>query len=278
MSQTAVEVAWLGQVEYGLAWERQKALAAGRAAAPDLPDRLLLLEHPHTYTLGRRGRLEHLLLDEAELARLGIALYQADRGGDITYHGPGQLVGYPILDLKRLHRERGLPHPDLHLYLRELEEVIIQTLAGFGLAGVRYRPYTEVCVEPAAGPRKIAAIGVKVTSRGITYHGFALNVAPDLAYFEGIVPCGIHEYGVTSLAALTGRPPAVSDVLPALVAAFGQVLGIERYYHPDEFEALRLAGYEMGFKWVESGPLVRSSYRAEQQVAALSTMFQAGDT
>ncbi|MCI0395305.1 MAG: lipoyl(octanoyl) transferase LipB [Chloroflexi bacterium] len=227
MSEAVLEVEWLGRIEYGLAWEHQKALAAERAASPHLPDKLLLLEHPHTYTLGRSGRFQHLLLDEASLAGRGISLYQVDRGGDITYHGPGQLVGYPILNLKRLHARRGLRTPDLHLYLRELEEVIIQVLAEFGLAGWRYQKYTGVWVSTAAGPRKIAAIGIRVTSRGITYHGFALNVAPDLSYFAGIIPCGIQEHGVTSMLELTGRPLAVAGLLPSLTAAFSRVLGLE---------------------------------------------------
>lgn len=222
-----VVVEWAGQVDYIAAWEWQKSLVAERTTSLDLPDRLLLLEHPPTYTLGRSGHLENLLLDEATLAERGVSLYWVDRGGDITYHGPGQLVGYPILNLKRLHKERGLTRPDLHLYLRQIEEVVIQALAEFGVEGWRYEGYTGVWVDTADGPRKIAAIGVRVNSRGISSHGFALNVDPDMTYFDGIVPCGIQHYGVTSLSAVLSRPMAMTALLEPVAAAFGRVLQVE---------------------------------------------------
>lgn len=220
-----VEVQWLGQVEYAQAWDLQKELVAARNSERD-DDRFLLLEHPPVYTLGRRGRDENLLLDDEARRREGITVHWVDRGGDITYHGPGQLVGYPILDLKRLYRARGFARPDLHLYLREIEETLIQALETFGIRGRRYEGYTGVWVDEEDGPRKIAAIGVKVSSKGISSHGFALNVSPNLGHFEGIVPCGIEEHGVTSMAKMMKRPIAIGDVLSPVVAAFAGVFQV----------------------------------------------------
>lgn len=221
-----VEVQWLGQVEYAQAWDLQKELVAARNSERD-DDRFLLLEHPPVYTLGRRGRVENLLLDDEARRREGITVHWVDRGGDITYHGPGQLVGYPILDLKRLYRARGFARPDLHLYLREIEETLIQALETFGIRGRRYEGYTGVWVDEEDGPRKIAAIGVKVSSKGISSHGFALNVSPNLGHFEGIVPCGIEEHGVTSMAKMMKRPIAIGDVLSPVVAAFASVFQVD---------------------------------------------------
>lgn len=212
-----LEVEWLGRIAYDEAWELQKELVAERAAAR--PDRLLLLEHPPVYTLGRSGRSENLLLDETERSRQGIAVRWVDRGGDVTYHGPGQLVGYPIIDLKRLFRARGYDRPDLHHYLRDVEELVIQALAAFDVVGWRYDGYTGVWVDGPDGPLKIAAIGIKVSSKGISSHGFALNVDPNLDHFAGIIPCGIQEHGVTSLAQILDRPVSVADVIPPVVAA-----------------------------------------------------------
>ena len=217
-----LEIEWLGRIAYDEAWDLQKEMVAERAAHAR-PDRLLLLEHSPVYTLGRSGRLENLLLDEAAREREGITVRWVDRGGDITYHGPGQLVGYPILNLKRLFRERGYQRPDLHRYLRDVEEVIIQALAAFDVAGWRYEGYTGVWVDGPDGPLKIAAIGIKVSSKGISSHGFALNVDPNLEHFAGIVPCGIQEHGVTTLAQILGRPLAIADVVPAVVAAAARV-------------------------------------------------------
>jgi len=221
-----LEVEWLGRIAYDEAWELQKDLVAERAEEPR-PDRLLLLEHPPVYTLGRSGRLENLLLDEAEREGEGITVRWVDRGGDITYHGPGQLVGYPILNLKRLFRARGYERPDLHQYLRDVEEVIIRALDAFDIAGWRYEGYTGVWVDGPNGPLKIAAIGVKVSSKGISSHGFALNVDPDLEHFAGIIPCGIQEHGVTSLAQLLGRPVDVGNVIPPIVAAVARVFQVQ---------------------------------------------------
>ena len=212
-----IELEWLGQVEYEAAWALQKQLVAQRT--DDLiPDRLLLLEHRPVYTMGRSGSEANLLLDEAQRAAEGIALHWVDRGGDVTYHGPGQLVGYPILQVRELHRRQGRERLDLHLYLRQLEELIILTLADFGVKGWRYEGYTGVWVTAAAGPRKIAAIGIKVSSKGVSSHGFALNVDPNMAHFAGIVPCGIAEHGVVSLAQLLDRPVMIAEVIPVLVA------------------------------------------------------------
>jgi lipoyl(octanoyl) transferase len=226
----SVQVEWLGRMSYGDAWEWQKQLVVEQMMAI-LPDRLLLLEHSPVYTLGRSGKMENLLLDEQQRAEQGIELFAVDRGGDITYHGPGQLVGYPILNLGRVYGARQFGgRPDVHRYLRDLEEILIQTLAACGVDGWRYDGYTGVWVSTAAGPSKIAAIGVKVNHRGITSHGFALNVNPNLSHFAGIVPCGIREHGVTSLAELVAEPPALRQVADLLAAAFGRVLQVEISY------------------------------------------------
>ncbi|WP_310396871.1 lipoyl(octanoyl) transferase LipB [Hymenobacter sp.] len=226
----------LGLVEYVPTWQLQEELMAatltlktqnrqaettGGALVPT-PNHLLLCEHPHTYTLGKSGKPEHLLLNEAALAAHGASFHRVNRGGDITYHGPGQLVGYPILDLDNFR-------PDIHWYLRTLEEAVIRTLAGYGLNAGRIAGLTGVWLNWEAGapnPRKICALGVKC-SRWVTLHGFALNVAPDLAYFGHIVPCGIPDKAVTSLAQELGTAAVVSvaavqeQLLPHLLALLG---------------------------------------------------------
>jgi lipoate-protein ligase B len=221
-----VEVKWLGRVPYAQAWDLQRNLVAEKRERA-LADQLLLLEHDPVYTLGRSGQEKNLLLDEVARRQAEIDLYWVDRGGDVTYHGPGQLVGYPILDIKEIHKAHGLPRPDLHLYLRQLEAVLIKTLAAYDLSGRRYAGYTGVWVDTPAGPRKIAAIGVKVNARGITSHGFALNIDPDLGHFAGIIPCGIAEHGVTSMARLINRSLTLADVLPVVVKAFAGVFQVE---------------------------------------------------
>jgi lipoyl(octanoyl) transferase len=219
-----VEIKWHGRVAYQTAWEWQKGLAAERKGGQALPGKLLLLEHPPTYTLGRNGRLENLLLNEEELAEQGIGLFRVERGGDITYHGPGQLVGYPILDLRRVYAGFGLGR--VRHYVTDLEEVLIRTLAAFGINGRRHEKHRGVWVESAVetfgGLAKIAAIGVRI-SGGVSSHGFALNVEPDLSYFSGIVPCGITEFGVTSMARELGRKIGIEDVLPCLTTFFRDV-------------------------------------------------------
>lgn len=195
----------------------QRRLSALRAAAP--PDRLLLLSHPPTYTLGSSGSREHLLLTPDELARRGIALATADRGGDITYHGPGQLVGYPILGLAG----SGDLRADVLGYVRGLEQAIIQALAAYGVAGRTIPGCAGVWVDRPAGPAKICAIGVRVTARLVTRHGFALNLNTNLRDYEGIIPCGIRDKGVTSLAALLGAPVDEDEAARRVTAAFGAV-------------------------------------------------------
>jgi lipoyl(octanoyl) transferase len=221
----SIDVAWLGQQDYEEAWNRQKALVAHLGTFPEEDGRLLLLEHPPTYTLGRNGRLENLLLDEAGLRERGIAFHRVDRGGDITYHGPGQLVGYPVLNLRRVYATYGLGF--VRRYVQDIEEVLVQTLAEYGLNGRRYEGHRGVWLDTAQGVTKIAAVGIRISAGGISSHGFALNVDPDLTYFSGIVPCGIREHGVTSMAAQLGRPVAVTELLPVVTAVFGRVFQIK---------------------------------------------------
>jgi lipoate-protein ligase B len=202
-----------GRVSYGEGLALQEKLVRD-VRAGCVPETLVLLEHPHVITLGSGSHPEHVLFDAAERDRRGIELFETGRGGDVTYHGPGQLVGYPILDLKPDRR-------DLHRYLRDLETVLIEALAALGVAAHREAEYTGVWT--AAG--KVAAIGVRVSSGWITSHGFALNVDPDLAMFESIVPCGIPDRGVTSLARELGTVPAPSGVERAVADAFVRTFG-----------------------------------------------------
>jgi len=197
---------------YGAAFEMQRELVEARKAGA-VTDHLLLVEHPHVITLGRNGHLENLLASEEVLARAGIAFHPTDRGGDITYHGPGQLVGYPILDLREWRRDVGA-------YVRAIEQTIIDTLADYGIAAGRIPKLTGVWV----GERKIAAIGVHL-SRWVTSHGFALNVHTDLSYFQYIVPCGLTR-PVTSMAQL-GVRASVEEVLRTLAGHFGRVFDCE---------------------------------------------------
>ncbi len=212
MSDNPWWVLTLPRTPYLEAWRLQHRLLAARQQGL-IPDTLVLLEHPHVYTLGRRALPEHLLFTVGELAARGVDSYWVDRGGDITYHGPGQVVGYVICDL----REREL---DAHGYLRAIEAVLLQALAAYGIAGRRDPEYTGVWV----ADEKLAAIGVRV-SRGVSMHGFALNVDPDLALFAGIVPCGIRDRGVTSLRALLGEPPVLAAVHAVLTTALAHVFG-----------------------------------------------------
>lgn len=219
-----IDVEWIGRLDYWAAWEQQKALVAERAANPEMDGKLLLLEHPHTYTLGRNGRLQNLLLSESQLNERGIAFYHVDRGGDITYHGPGQLVGYPILPLKRVYNQPGLGM--VRRYVTDLEEVLIQTVAKFGILAKRFEGHRGVWVETDQGLDKIAAIGVRIQKNAITSHGFALNVNPDLTYFNHIIPCGIRDHGVVSMANLLAQPIAIANLLPHLITAFAEVFQI----------------------------------------------------
>jgi lipoyl(octanoyl) transferase len=211
MPDRPLEVRELGQVPYdeGLALQRE---LVEKRRAEKIPDQLLLLEHPHVITLGSSSHEENVLLSPDELEARGIELHQAGRGGDVTYHGPGQLVGYPILNLNPDRK-------DLHQYLRDLEEVMIRALAHHGIQGTREEGYTGVWIPGG----KVAAIGVRVSSGWITSHGFSLNVDPDPIYFSAIVPCGIEDRPVASMSGALGRPVAVAEVIPGVVRAFCSV-------------------------------------------------------
>ena len=211
-SATLLEVIELGLLPYKDAWDLQTKLHS-EVADGLRPNTLLLLEHPHTFTLGRRGRTDDILIEQRELDRLEIAVYHTDRGGEVTYHGPGQLVGYPIIDLRRWG---GGPLK----YIRALEEMLVAALDEFGVTGTSEGHPTGVWVDD----KKVAAIGVKVARR-VTLHGFALNVSTDLSYFEHIVPCGMPMAQVTSLSQELEKPIRVGDVRRVLVRHFGRVFG-----------------------------------------------------
>lgn len=204
-----------GLVEYRAAWDEQRRLV--EVCREDGEARLLLLEHPPTYTFGVRGRSEHLLLTEDALERLGAAVHRVDRGGDVTFHGPGQLIGYPVLNLRRWGQGPVW-------YVCSLEAALIQTLEAFGIEGRREPGKPGVW----AGGAKIASIGVRV-SRGVTSHGLALNVDTDMSWFSHMVPCGIPDVRMTSMALSPGGAPSMDDVMNAFVEAFGRVFQIEMH-------------------------------------------------
>lgn len=208
----------IGRIGYEAGYRLQRRLVAARKVA-SVPDTLLLCEHPPIITLGRNGRREHLRVSERVLQQMGIEFRVTDRGGDITYHGPGQIVGYPILNLAEIRR-------DVVWYVRQLEEVMIRATAELGIAAHRSPGRTGVWVGAAAAEEKLAAIGVHI-SRWVTSHGFAYNVATDLRHFDLIVPCGLAGCRPTSLERLLGRAVAADEVLPALVRRFGEVFGLE---------------------------------------------------
>jgi len=236
----------LGLVPYEQAWDLQNRLAAEIASGTQ-PTTLLLLEHPHTYTFGRSGHSKNLLWDETELVRRSIHLHGVDRGGDITYHGPGQLVGYPLLHLGtaglRIDPQNGsgrLPQADYVGYLRKLEKVLINALAQLGVAsgqvpgltGVWLQPeVSSPCADPPPDLRKpvakIAAIGVKVDVKGVSRHGFALNVNPDMSYWDGIIGCGLKDNPMTSLAEVLQPVPTMQQVSEAVIEAFGEIFEFE---------------------------------------------------
>lgn len=213
-----------GLIDYKKAWDKQEALFAETVALKTLirnrkitsegdeydedeptPNYLVFCEHPHVYTLGKSGKPEHLLLDEQGLKEKNATYYAINRGGDITYHGPGQIVSYPILDLDNFFT-------DIHLYLRTLEEAVILTMAGYGLKGDRYPGYTGVWLDPdKENARKICALGVRC-SRWVTMHGLAFNINADLDYFNNIVPCGIDDKAVTSMQQELGKELDIEDV------------------------------------------------------------------
>jgi lipoyl(octanoyl) transferase len=220
----------LGTIEYGEAWamqeallqralDRKKAYFEGSAGEKNPPEHhLLFCSHPHVYTLGKNGKTDHLLANEERLKALDATFYNTNRGGDITYHGPGQIVGYPILDLEDFFT-------DLGRYMRSLEEVMILTLAKWGIETDRLPGATGVWLEPGTPrARKICAMGVRC-SRWVTLHGWALNVSTDLSYFGHIVPCGIGDKGVTSMLAELGYAPDMDEVKEALKESFQTVFG-----------------------------------------------------
>ena len=230
MSKPIVQVRNLGLIVYQEAWDLQEALLK---TAVDLKienrkqntavlaaHHLLFCEHPHVYTLGKSGAAENLLLDQAHLDQIQAQFFKINRGGDITYHGPGQLVMYPILDLEQFFT-------DIHQYLRFLEEAVIQTLAHFGISATRLEGMTGVWLDPA-GPnaRKICAMGVKC-SRWVTMHGIALNVDPDLSYFGNIVPCGIQDKAVTSMTKELGRQIDINEVRSVLSAQMASIFNYQ---------------------------------------------------
>lgn len=205
-----IEIIDWGRTRYGEAFERQKQRVEARKSG-QCGDALIFTEHEPVYTIGlRKGAEDHLIWDEAKLASQGIEVHKSNRGGDITYHGPGQIVGYPIISLQS--------RKDLHAYLRDIEEVVIRTLAQLGLHASRREGKTGIWLDT----RKICAIGVAVKS-WLTYHGFALNVDPDLSHFQGIVPCGITDGTVTSLAQELEKPIQIDEVKAALAVEFQTV-------------------------------------------------------
>lgn len=238
-----------GLIEYESAWRLQDQYAA-EIAEGKRPPTLLLLEHPHVYTFGRRGKQENLLWGESQLKDKGIAIHWVDRGGDVTYHGPGQLVGYPLLPLALPspsgrgaggEGESGahIPQADYVGYVRNLEKTLIIALANLGLAAGQRPGLTGVWVqadvhsrcprckpEDRRKPAKIAAIGVKVDARGVSRHGFALNVNPDMEYWDGIIACGLQDEPIASLADLMPDPPSMERVKAEVVKAFEEVFGM----------------------------------------------------
>jgi len=230
MSKPIVQVRNLGLIAYQEAWDLQEALLK-TAVELKIENRkqntavlaahhLLFCEHPHVYTLGKSGAAENLLLDQAHLDQIQAQFFKINRGGDITYHGPGQLVMYPILDLEQFFT-------DIHQYLRFLEEAVIQTLADFGISATRLEGMTGVWLDPE-GPnaRKICAMGVKC-SRWVTMHGIALNVDPDLSYFGNIVPCGIQDKAVTSMTKELGRQIDINEVRSVLSAQMASIFNYQ---------------------------------------------------
>lgn len=207
------EARWLGQVSYsdGLQLQAQAVDKLRSDQSDQGAEQLFLLEHPHVFTLGRAANRANILLNPHELEERGIEVHETGRGGDVTYHGPGQMVGYPIINLKP-------DRCDVHRYVRDIEEVLIRSIADFGIKGERIEGLTGVWI----GNEKIAAIGVRI-ARWITSHGFALNVNTDLSYFQMIVPCGITDKGVTSMSKLLGRPVDIGEVARAITPRFGEV-------------------------------------------------------
>jgi|UniRef100_UPI004048A4DA lipoyl(octanoyl) transferase len=232
MINKTVQIQDLGLKDYQETWEYQSTLLqeivdlkiANRKAQTDLPtsNYFLFVEHPHVYTLGKSGDLSNLLLNEAQLEAKGARFYKINRGGDITYHGPGQIVGYPILDLENFFT-------DIHKYLRFLEDVIINTIAEYGLKGERSKGETGVWLDVGTPfARKICAMGIR-TSRWVTMHGFALNVNANLGYFDNIIPCGIKGKAVSSMHAELGKEIPLEEVKEKILKHFKIAFEVERF-------------------------------------------------
>ena len=248
--RTRCEVYHLGTIDYQEAWQLQNTMAS-EIARGERPPALLLLQHPACYTFGRRGKPEHLLWSEEQLAQLGVSVHWVDRGGDVTYHGPGQLVGYPLIPLPPpgsiparikgpMQASPRIPQADYMGYLRKLESVIILALIRLGVPSGQVEGLTGVWVQKHAPsrctrcdpeirqqPAKIAAMGVKVDARGVTRHGFALNVDPDMRFWEGIIACGLKNHPAASLADFFDLPPRMEQVVSLVTAAFGEVFDYE---------------------------------------------------
>lgn len=231
-----IQIVSLGLSDYKSAWDLQRQIFDLRAVGK-ISDVLLLTEHNHVYTLGKSSDDNHLLANEEELKSKGAEVYHIDRGGDVTYHGPGQLVGYPILDLNNFYL-------DIHRYLRDIEGVIIRTLQEFGIQARRDQQYTGVWV----GDDKIAAIGVKV-SRWITMHCFALNVNTELSYFDRIIPCGIFHKGVTSMERVLGKQISLDEIGTVVRRKFGEVFGVSVVERERE-EFLHSTTYTENTEWL----------------------------
>jgi lipoate-protein ligase B len=217
----------LGLIEYSEAWELQKKIHQKRVEKR-IDDVLLLLEHPHTYTLGKTAHKEHLIGSDEYLKEKNISVFEIDRGGDITYHGPGQIVGYPVISLTEWKE-------DSHKYLRTLEQVIIDVLEEFEIDAGRNEKYTGVWIED----RKITAIGIKI-SRWVTMHGFAFNIKPDLSLFDGIVPCGIKDKNVTSLLEEIKKEISIQSVKKMLLEKFVSVFEYESFKQINKEELMAL--------------------------------------
>lgn len=219
---TPLHVRRLGLVPYADGLELQRRLVEDRKA-DRIPDTLLLLQHPHVLTIGvKKDGRNHIIAPADRLAALGVDVFETGRGGDVTYHGPGQLVGYPIVDLNPGRR-------DVHRYVRDLEEVMIRVCADYGLSADRVKGFSGAWI----GDEKIGAIGVRI-SRWVTSHGFAFNVATDIDFFNLIVPCGIADRGVTSLQARLGRAPAMSEVEDRFIGHFAGVFDRQPELSPVE--------------------------------------------
>jgi lipoyl(octanoyl) transferase len=221
---------FLGRIDYKAAWEFQEKLfqegvqqkiAVRNGESTDLPkNHLIFCEHPHVFTLGKSGDRQHLLIDQTELDEKEAQFYQINRGGDITYHGPGQLVVYPIFDLEQFFT-------DIHKYMRFLEEAVIRSLANFGIQGDRFVGMTGVWLEPTTPKaRKICAMGVK-SSRWMTMHGIGFNICTDLSFFNHIVPCGIQDKAVTSVEKELNRFVSIDEITPILLKELTELFGFE---------------------------------------------------